>query len=151
MQRMTQCLQRELAADAYGKASSVSALFAPMSSALGGGRGSKGFAEALASAQKNLNGIRRSLEYIQDYMQVHGLAVWQEVISCYQTYSLSLSLTHTLLHTHTHLCTLIHTLTHSLSLSHTHTHTYACTLTHSLLPHGLRSSASSWRRRRSGS
>jgi hypothetical protein len=56
----------------------------------------------------------------------------EELLHCRDTYLsqyLSLSYTHTLIHTHSH--TLIHTHTHSHILTHTHTHSY--TLTHILL------------------
>ena len=78
VKRMTQCLQRELTnfeqKQNAGK-SSVTAIFSTSSSQQ---NRSKVFADQLALAGKSLGGIRRSLEYIQDYMQVHGLAIWQE-------------------------------------------------------------------------
>jgi len=79
VRRMTQCLQRELTefeAKASAGKSSVTSIFSSSSSSLS--NRSKVFEDSLVSTRRNLNGIRRSLEYIQDYMQVHGLAIWQE-------------------------------------------------------------------------
>ncbi len=75
VKRMTRVLQRSLAFDLKAAKGSTAANFFGVSSK---GAGAKPFEEKLVQTSRHLQGIRRSLEYIQDYMQVHGLAVWQE-------------------------------------------------------------------------
>ena len=42
---------------------------------------SKDFLRKLDLASKHLNGMKRSLEYIQDYIQVHGMSIWHDELS----------------------------------------------------------------------
>lgn len=89
--RMVSVLQRTLSSSSSASSSSSSTKKASKMSSWSLGFGSSASSKAgessayrtaledkLLQTCKHLQGIKRSLEYIQDYMQVHGIAIWQE-------------------------------------------------------------------------
>ena len=55
--------------------------FAPVDGKASKGQESVRFEDRLALLSKKLEGIQSSLEYVQDYMNVYGLKIWQEEFS----------------------------------------------------------------------